>query len=171
VNGVMDIKLKQEIEAGRQAGPDIDATAPYLNGPKPFLQMHGLRDPDDARRQVAYWADMGGDILQDLHEHQPCAARRRDRGGAQAWHEGDRPSLLRDVRRGGRPGHRQPRAWVLRLDRFRGSALRAKRDDGWVLVEVADENKDPIYFVPGELPTMAERSHRYMSIQEMRPHQ
>jgi imidazolonepropionase-like amidohydrolase len=59
VNGVMDIKLKQEIEAGRQAGPSIDATAPYLNGPNSFLQMHGLKDEDDARKQVNYWADMG----------------------------------------------------------------------------------------------------------------
>lgn len=59
VNGVMDLKLKQEIEAGRQAGPDIDATAPYLNGPNSFLQMYGLKDPDDARRQVDYWMDMG----------------------------------------------------------------------------------------------------------------
>ena len=63
VNGLMDIKLKQEIEAGRQAGPDIDATAPYLNGPNSFLQMHGLEDPEDARRQVAYWADMGATSL------------------------------------------------------------------------------------------------------------
>jgi len=59
VNGVMDIKLKQEIEAGRQAGPSIDATAPYLNGPNSFLQMHGLKDEADARAQVNYWADMG----------------------------------------------------------------------------------------------------------------
>jgi enamidase len=59
VNGVMDIKLKQEIEAGRQAGPAIDATAPYLNGPNSFLQMHALSDADDARKQVNYWADMG----------------------------------------------------------------------------------------------------------------
>lgn len=59
VNGVMDLKLKQEIEAGRQAGPAIDATAPYLNGPNAFLQMHGLKDPDDARKQVDYWMDMG----------------------------------------------------------------------------------------------------------------
>ena len=49
----------QGIEVGRQAGPAIDPTAPYLNGPNAFLQMHGLRDPDDARRQVAYWAEMG----------------------------------------------------------------------------------------------------------------
>ena len=59
VNGVMDIKMKQEIEAGRQAGPAIDATAPYLNGPNQFLQMHGLKDEDDARRQVEYWTAMG----------------------------------------------------------------------------------------------------------------
>jgi enamidase len=59
VNGVMDIKLKREIDAGRQAGPAIDATAPYLNGPNGFLQMHSLKDAGDARAQVNYWADMG----------------------------------------------------------------------------------------------------------------
>jgi imidazolonepropionase-like amidohydrolase len=59
VNGVMDIKMKQEVEAGRQAGPAIDATAPYLNGPNTFLQMHGLKDADDAKRQVTYWTEMG----------------------------------------------------------------------------------------------------------------
>ena len=59
VNGVMDLKLKREIEAGRQAGPAIDATAPYLNGPNSFLQMHGLENADDARKQVGYWTDMG----------------------------------------------------------------------------------------------------------------
>jgi imidazolonepropionase-like amidohydrolase len=63
VNGVMDIKIKQEIEAGRVAGPAIDATAPYLNGPNSFLQMHALTDADDARKQVAYWTDMGATSL------------------------------------------------------------------------------------------------------------
>jgi len=58
-NGVMDLNLKREIESGRQAGPAIDATAPYLNGPPGNLQMYALKDADDARRQVAYWADMG----------------------------------------------------------------------------------------------------------------
>jgi enamidase len=59
VNGFMDITLKRLIEAGQQAGPAIDATAPYLNGPNTFLQMHALTDADDARRQVDYWSDMG----------------------------------------------------------------------------------------------------------------
>jgi imidazolonepropionase-like amidohydrolase len=58
-NGLMDINLKQQIDAGLQAGPAMDATAPYLNGPQNQLQMHALKDPDDARKQVAYWADMG----------------------------------------------------------------------------------------------------------------
>jgi enamidase len=58
-NGVMDIELKRQIESGAQAGPAIDATGPYLNGPQGMLQMHALADAEDARRQVTYWADMG----------------------------------------------------------------------------------------------------------------
>jgi imidazolonepropionase-like amidohydrolase len=58
-NGLMDINLKQQIDAGTVAGPAIDATAPYLNGPQSLLQMHTLADAADARKQVAYWADMG----------------------------------------------------------------------------------------------------------------
>ncbi len=59
VNGIMDFNLKRRIDDGQIAGPAIDATAPYLNGPNTQLQMHSLAGPDDARRQVAYWADMG----------------------------------------------------------------------------------------------------------------
>jgi imidazolonepropionase-like amidohydrolase len=58
-NGLMDINLKQQIDAGTVAGPAMDATAPYLNGPQSLLQMHTLADAADARKQVAYWADMG----------------------------------------------------------------------------------------------------------------
>ena len=59
VNGVMDITLARRAAAFEVAAPAIDATAPYLNGPIPLFQMHALKDADDARRQVAYWADMG----------------------------------------------------------------------------------------------------------------
>jgi imidazolonepropionase-like amidohydrolase len=59
VNGFMDLKLKRLIDEGQQPGPAIDATAPYLNGANTFLQMHDITDAEDARRQVAYWADMG----------------------------------------------------------------------------------------------------------------
>jgi len=58
-NGLMDINIKQQIDAGQQAGPAMDATAPYLNGPQNQLQMHALKDADDARKQVNYWADQG----------------------------------------------------------------------------------------------------------------
>lgn len=59
VNGFMDINMKKLIDAGNKAGPSIDATAPYLNGPNSFQQMRELKGPDDARRQVNYWADEG----------------------------------------------------------------------------------------------------------------
>jgi imidazolonepropionase-like amidohydrolase len=59
VNGIMDINLARRIDAGEIAGPSIDATAPYLNGPNTQLQMYALKDAADARRQVNYWADMG----------------------------------------------------------------------------------------------------------------
>ena len=60
-NGVMDVRFAKTIEAGTVAGPSIDVTAPYLNGPVSSLslQMPQLVDAADARRQVAYWADMG----------------------------------------------------------------------------------------------------------------
>jgi enamidase len=59
VNGFMDLNLKSLVERGQRAGPAIDATAPYVNGPNTFVQMRVLEDAADARRQVAYWADMG----------------------------------------------------------------------------------------------------------------
>mgnify|MGYP001108209682 CR=1 FL=1 len=45
-NGIMDINLSRRIAAGEMPGPAIDATAPYVNGPSPFLQMHALKGAD-----------------------------------------------------------------------------------------------------------------------------
>lgn len=60
VEGFTDLEVKRAIEAGRAPGPDIDATAPYLEGPGSiFPQMHQLRNADDARGMVAFWADRG----------------------------------------------------------------------------------------------------------------
>ncbi len=55
-----DLNLKLQIDAGELAGPHMDVTAPYLEGAhSPFIQMHQLRDADDARRTVNFWADQG----------------------------------------------------------------------------------------------------------------
>jgi len=59
VNGFMDLNMKAAIDRGQKPGPSIDATAPYLNGPNTFIQMRTMKGPDDARRQVNYWADEG----------------------------------------------------------------------------------------------------------------
>jgi hypothetical protein len=48
--------------------------------------------------------------------------------------------------------------------------VKSRREDGWVLVEVADENTNPVHFVPGELPTRWLNAATAISIQEMRAH-
>jgi imidazolonepropionase-like amidohydrolase len=60
VNGYTDIAIKQQIDAGRKPGPWIDATAPYLQGPGGVAgQMYLLKNADDTRRFVNFWADAG----------------------------------------------------------------------------------------------------------------
>ena len=55
-----DLKVKSRIDANLMPGPNIDATAPYLEGaPTRFAQMHELTGPDDAKRMVDYWAAEG----------------------------------------------------------------------------------------------------------------
>ncbi|PSJ41046.1 amidohydrolase [Sphingomonas deserti] len=55
-----DLNVKAQIDAGAMPGPHMDVTGPYLEGPNsPFIQMHQLRDADEARKMVAFWADQG----------------------------------------------------------------------------------------------------------------
>src|ERR1700732_1447457 len=55
-----DLKAKSRIDANLMPGPNIDSTAPYLEGaPTIFAQMHELTGPDDAKRMVDYWAAEG----------------------------------------------------------------------------------------------------------------
>jgi len=63
VNGIMDISLMRRIAAGEMPGPAIDATAPYVNGPSTFLQMHAVDSTDESRQHVAYWAGQGATSL------------------------------------------------------------------------------------------------------------
>jgi imidazolonepropionase-like amidohydrolase len=55
-----DLNVKREIDNGTMIGPHMDVTGPYLEGPNsPFIQMHQITSPEDARRTVAFWADQG----------------------------------------------------------------------------------------------------------------
>jgi enamidase len=73
VNGFMDLKLKQLIDAGQQPGPAIDATAPYRMVRTPSCRCATLKDADEARKHVACWADMGR-LFQGVYADQPRAA-------------------------------------------------------------------------------------------------
>jgi imidazolonepropionase-like amidohydrolase len=60
VEPYLDLNLRREIDAGHLVGPHMDITAPYLEGPNsPFVQMHNLTGPDDARAFVDFWASQG----------------------------------------------------------------------------------------------------------------
>ena len=56
-----DLRLKEAIDAGIVPGPHMDVTGPYLEGVGPNVPLthYQLRDADDARQTVAYWADRG----------------------------------------------------------------------------------------------------------------
>jgi imidazolonepropionase-like amidohydrolase len=55
-----DLALKREIDAGKLVGPHLDVTGPYLEGPGAFfIQNHSITSPEDARKEVAFWADQG----------------------------------------------------------------------------------------------------------------
>jgi imidazolonepropionase-like amidohydrolase len=55
-----DLNLKLMIDDGRIAGPKLNVTGPYLEGPPGTgAQMHQLSGPDEARDLVNYWAALG----------------------------------------------------------------------------------------------------------------
>jgi imidazolonepropionase-like amidohydrolase len=55
-----DLNLKHDIDSGALPGPHMDATGPYLEGGTSiFLQMPHLKDAEDARETVEFWADRG----------------------------------------------------------------------------------------------------------------
>ena len=60
MNGYSDLLVAKAIAKGEKAGPWIDATAPYLEGPgMNFAQVQILKDSTGARKHVEYWADEG----------------------------------------------------------------------------------------------------------------
>ncbi|MEP1742908.1 MAG: amidohydrolase family protein [Kangiellaceae bacterium] len=55
-----DLNLRDAINEGKSMGPDIDVTAPYLNGPGlPILKIKPLRNADNAKKMMDYWISEG----------------------------------------------------------------------------------------------------------------
>ena len=55
-----DLNLKRDIDSGALPGPHMDVTGPYLEGATSiFIQMPHLKDAEDARQTVGFWADRG----------------------------------------------------------------------------------------------------------------
>ena len=55
-----DLRVAQHVEEGRIAGPHMDVTGPYLEGPDGFVRaMPQLSTPEQARAHVNFWMDQG----------------------------------------------------------------------------------------------------------------
>ena len=54
-----EINMKRSIDAGREPGPRMHLTGPYVTGIDGASSMAQVASPEDARRLVAYWADEG----------------------------------------------------------------------------------------------------------------
>jgi enamidase len=64
MNGYGEIDMKYAIDRGERAGPWLEASAPYLEGPGlNLLQVHELKDAAEARRMIDFWHDMGATSL------------------------------------------------------------------------------------------------------------
>lgn len=60
VDPYTDLRVRQHVEEGRIAGPHMDVTGPYLEGPNGFVRaMPQLATPEQARVFVNFWADQG----------------------------------------------------------------------------------------------------------------
>jgi imidazolonepropionase-like amidohydrolase len=60
VEPLADLEVKSQIDRGVAVGPSIHPTSPYLTGKNDtYVQMLPLKDADDARKTVTFWADHG----------------------------------------------------------------------------------------------------------------
>jgi len=55
-----DLNIRNDIAAGKIAGPNIDVTGPYIERSGiPIPEVLFIKNPEDAVKEVNYWADMG----------------------------------------------------------------------------------------------------------------
>lgn len=60
VDTYTDLRVAQHVAEGRIAGPRMDVTGPYLEGPNGFVRaMPQLATPEEARAHVNFWIDQG----------------------------------------------------------------------------------------------------------------
>jgi imidazolonepropionase-like amidohydrolase len=73
-----DLNIRNMINAGKIPGPNMDITAPYIDGPgMPIPEIRFIHSPNEAVAEVNYWADAGCTsfkLYQDLTRAEAKAA-------------------------------------------------------------------------------------------------
>lgn len=60
VSPIADLNVARDISEGKSIGPDVEVTAPFLNGPVAFvMQVRRIADAAEARELVRHWDAMG----------------------------------------------------------------------------------------------------------------
>ncbi|MBS1919755.1 MAG: amidohydrolase family protein [Bacteroidetes bacterium] len=55
-----DLNIRNDINSGKMIGPNLDVTGPYIEREGiPIPEMLYIKSPEDAAKEVNYWADMG----------------------------------------------------------------------------------------------------------------
>ena len=72
INGFMDLNLKRGVDEAESPGRRSMPRRRTSMAPNTFLQMRSMADAAEARRQVAYWADMGATSFK-AYMHSPRA--------------------------------------------------------------------------------------------------
>ena len=115
-----ELHLKQSVDAGATPGPRFLITGPYLDGETSRGSMNRkITTREEARRVMSVLGERGRHVGKIPGPHLTCAAARGDRRGARARTPGDGTSLLGDLHRGGRDGHRRLAAWLHHQQRLR----------------------------------------------------
>jgi Amidohydrolase family len=71
-----DLQVKARVDSGKLPGPEFYLTTPYLEGsPSAFLQMHPLKNADEARAFVDYWHSVGFTSLKAYVDVKPDELR------------------------------------------------------------------------------------------------
>ena len=109
-----DLNLRTLIDRGELVGPHMDVTGPYLEGAgSPFMQMHPLKDAEDARKTVAFWADQGATSFKAYMNITRAELGAAIQEAHQPRTEDHRPPLLGHLSRSRGPRHRRPGARLL----------------------------------------------------------
>jgi hypothetical protein len=103
----VELNLKRQIDEGRAIGPEVFVTSPFLNGPgNVSLGDNIVRNAEDARRAVGYWAAEGVSSIKVYQHISKRSAERNHLRSTSRGPAGNRAPSIGHLSRGSGTRHR-----------------------------------------------------------------